>query len=309
VVYLIAILAGAAVTLTVVSVAGLLPERPRTVARELGRLEQRRRQQYSGAIPRERADARTRLVALLRRLGSGLLGKQASSEPLRQMLVQAGYRSPDAVTVFRGARVILSVVLPAAALSVSALAGADGRLMLLTAAWAAALGWTLPPLVLRQRIRQRRREILRFLPDALDLLVICVEAGLGLNQALSRMAEELRHFSPVTASEFALVNLEIRAGASREQALRGLAARTDVAELRALASMLVQTDRFGTSIAQALRVHSHGLRTRWQQRMEEAAAKTTVKLVFPLVLCILPVLFAIILGPALIRLVRSLSGM
>ena len=225
------------------------------------------------------------------------------------MLVQAGYRSRDAATVFWGARLALTFGLLAGAVLLSSLFGASALRTLLAAAWAATLGWFAPPVFLRGRIRRRKQEVLRYLPDALDLLVICVEAGLGLNQAIARMASEIGHFSPVTAAEFSQVNLEIRAGAPREDALRGLGARTDLHELRALASMLVQTDRFGTSVAQALRVHADGLRTRWQQRVEEAAAKTSIKLVFPLVLCILPVLFVIILGPIIIRMMRSFAAM
>lgn len=308
-VYLIALLAGLAVTLTVVAVAGVVPERSRAVSRELARLEDRRKRQPGTAAAAERADPHRRAVAMLRRLGTAVRGGGGTSDRDRRLLMQAGFRGADAATVYLGTRLGLGGALACAAVLPASLLGTGGAVPLLAAAWGGALGWCLPPILLRRRVSRRRQEVLQNLPDALDLLVICVEAGLGLNQALARMAEEMRHFSPVTAAEFAQVNLEIRAGGSREQALRGLGARTDLPELRSLASMLVQTDRFGTSIAQALRLHSAGLRTRWQQRMEETAAKTTVKLIFPLVLCILPVLFVIILGPAVIRMLRSLGGM
>jgi tight adherence protein C len=159
------------------------------------------------------------------------------------------------------------------------------------------------------RARRRQKELQRTLPDALDLLIVCVEAGLGLNQALQRVAEEIRHVSALTSDELSLVNYEIRAGVPREEALRNLGERTGVADIRSLIAMLIQTDRFGTSIAQALRVHSDTVRTKRRQRAEEAAAKTTIKLVFPLALCIFPALFVVILGPAMVQIYRTLLGM
>ena len=145
------------------------------------------------------------------------------------------------------------------------------------------------------------------LPDALDLLVVCVEAGLGLNQAMVRVAEEIERVSPVLSEQIGLVNLEIRAGTPRDEAFRNLGHRTGVQDIKSLMAMLVQTDRFGTSIAQALRTHAETMRTKRRQRAEEAAAKTTIKLVFPLVLFIFPALFVIILGPALIQIFEALS--
>jgi tight adherence protein C len=166
----------------------------------------------------------------------------------------------------------------------------------------AALGWVLPNFLLSVRITNRQKSIQRLLPDFVDLLVICVEAGLGLNQALQRVAAELGHASNILASEIAQMNREIRAGTPREEALVQMADRTGVADLRAMSSMLVQTERFGTSIADSLRIHANTMRTQRQQRTEEAAAKTTIKMVFPLVLCIFPALLAVVLGPALIQL-------
>jgi tight adherence protein C len=146
------------------------------------------------------------------------------------------------------------------------------------------------------------------LPDALDMLVVSVEAGLGLNQALVRVSEEIYRLSPVLSEQLALVNLEIRAGTSREEALRNLAERTGLQDISSLVGMLIQTDRFGTSVAQALRVHADTMRTKRRQRAEEAAAKTTIKMVFPLVFCIFPALFVVILGPALIQIYKALAG-
>jgi tight adherence protein C len=140
------------------------------------------------------------------------------------------------------------------------------------------------------------------------MLVICVEAGLGLNQALVRVSDEVETMSPILAEELQIVNLEMRAGTPREDALRNLGERTGVMDLRALATMLIQTDRFGTSIAQALRVHSDTLRTKRRQRAEEAAAKTTIKLVPPLVFFIFPAIFVVVLGPAMLHLINELGG-
>ena len=146
------------------------------------------------------------------------------------------------------------------------------------------------------------------LPDALDMLVVSVEAGLGLNQALMRVSEEIDRVSPVLSEQLALVNLEIRAGTAREEALRNLGERTGLQDINSLVGMLIQTERFGTSVAQALRVHSETMRTKRRQRAEEAAAKTTIKMIFPLVFCIFPALFVVILGPALIEIYKALAS-
>jgi tight adherence protein C len=145
------------------------------------------------------------------------------------------------------------------------------------------------------------------LPDALDLLVVCVEAGQGLNAALKRVADDLKLSNPALSKEMALVNLEINAGLERETALRNLADRTGVEEVASLCSMLIQSDRFGTSMAQALKVQSETLRTNRRQRLEELAAKTPVKLVFPLLLFIFPALMVVIIGPAAIRIMENLK--
>jgi tight adherence protein C len=140
------------------------------------------------------------------------------------------------------------------------------------------------------------------------MLVVCVEAGLGLNQAIVRVSHEVERISPVLSEQLELVNLEIRAGTAREDALRNLGERTGLDDIRSLTAMLIQTDRFGTSIAQALRVQADTLRTKRRQRAEEAAAKTTIKLVFPLVLFIFPAMFVVILGPAIIQIIQALAS-
>jgi tight adherence protein C len=175
--------------------------------------------------------------------------------------------------------------------------------------WAGGAGWFVPGFILSRRITKRQSEIEKALPDALDLLVICVEAGLGLNQALLRVAAEMRHVNSLITEEIAQTNLEIRAGTPRDAALTAMAERTGVADVRSLATLLIQTERFGTSIARSLRVHSDSLRTKRRQRAEEAAAKTAIKMVFPLALCIFPALFVVVLGPALIQVFNTLSGL
>jgi len=218
----------------------------------------------------------------------------------RAWLIQAGYRDPRHLTAYVGSRVLLGVLGMAGVVAVS---GLNSPLLMVSVG---ALGFFLPRFWLKRMIRNRQRRITLALPDALDLTVICVEAGLALDQALMRVGEDLRHAHPELSNEFHLVNLEMRAGKPRVEALHNLAARTGVSDIRALVATLVQTDRFGTSVAQALRVHSDSLRTERRQRAEEQAAKTTIKMVIPLVLFILPSLLVVTIGPAIIQLVRTL---
>ena len=170
----------------------------------------------------------------------------------------------------------------------------------------AALGYLLPSMVLGRQAKKRQHRIRLSLADVLDLLVVSVEAGLGLDQALQRVGEELASTHQDLSDELRLVNLEMRAGKARSEALRNLADRTGVDDLSSLAAMLIQTDKFGTSVAQSLRVHSDTLRTKRRQRAEEAAAKTGVKMVFPLVFCIFPAIWVVTIGPAAIRFVQVL---
>jgi tight adherence protein C len=141
----------------------------------------------------------------------------------------------------------------------------------------------------------------------LDMLVVCVEAGLGLNQALVRVADEIEHVSTVMSEQLAMINLEMRAGTPRDEALKNFADRTGIPDIRSLVSMMIQTDRFGTSVADALRVHSETMRTKRRQRAEEAAAKTTIKMVFPLVLFVFPAMFVVVIGPSALAIYRTFS--
>jgi tight adherence protein C len=168
------------------------------------------------------------------------------------------------------------------------------------------MGWLIPGWYVGSKRRKRSGDIQNVLADALDLLVACVEAGMGLNQAMVRVSEEIRNVSQALAEEFTMVNLEIRAGTPRGEALRNLARRTGSDDVEALVTSMIQTERFGTSIGRALRVQADTLRTKRRQRAEEAAAKTTIKLLFPLVLFIFPALFVVVLGPGVIQVVGAL---
>ncbi|HEY4682369.1 MAG TPA: type II secretion system F family protein [Candidatus Acidoferrales bacterium] len=219
----------------------------------------------------------------------------------QRLLVRAGYRNPETATVMRGVKILLPLGLLALVFFTKIY-----RQNLAFFALAGLLGFLLPEFWLTWRIRRRQHRIRLGLPDALDLLVVCVEAGLGLDQAIVRVSQELRITHPQLSEELQLVNLEMRVGKTRIDALRELAVRTGVEDIKALVAMLIQTDRFGTSVAQSLRVHSDNLRTKRRQRAEEKAAKTPVKMVPVLVFFIFPALFVVILGPAVISLARQL---
>jgi tight adherence protein C len=219
----------------------------------------------------------------------------------RGLLIQAGYRETRHVAVYFATRALLAI----ATLVLVFITGWAWRSPVLIIA-PPLLAYILPRFVLKRMIKHRQSTLRLSLADALDLTVICMEAGLGLDQALKRVGEELKHAHPELSDEFDLVSLEMRAGKSRAEALRNLAARTGVDDVRALVSVLVQSDRFGTSIAQALRVHSDALRTERRQRAEEAAAKTTIKMVPVLVFFLFPAMFIVSIGPAFIQIVRHL---
>lgn len=234
-------------------------------------------------------------------LSKALPASAGEASRTRALLMMAGFREQRHVTIYFGLRVMM---LGGALLLV--LAGDLFRREILLAIGLPLLGFVLPSMVLKRRVRARQFKIRLGLPDALDLAVICVEAGLGLDQALQRVGNEMAHVHPPLSDELNLVNLEMRAGKARAEALRNLAVRTGVDDMRALVAVLIQTDRFGTSIATALRVHSDALRTERRQRAEEMAAKTTIKMVPVLVFFIFPSMFFVSLGPAAIQLIRNL---
>ena len=244
------------------------------------------------------------VVSFLKRVGERVPKSVKELSKLQLRLVQAGYRNGEALPVFLGIRVGCALV--AFALCMTPLVVKPSLTMALPAA---GFGYVLPGMVLARKAKKRQHRIRLSLADALDLLVVSVEAGLGLDQALARVGQELAFAHPDLSSELRLVNLELLAGKGRSEALRNLADRTGVDDLSSLVAMLVQTDKFGTSVANSLRVFSETLRTKRRQRAEEAAAKTGVKMVFPLVVCIFPAIWIVTIGPAAIKFVKVLGPM
>src|SRR5580704_14861211 len=223
------------------------------------------------------------------------------SDVTRAWLIQAGLREPRHVSYYFGARLLLAFLGMAGVVLFS---GFHSVALLVCIP---VFGFFLPRFFLKRMIKSRQQRIRIALPDALDLTVICVEAGLALDQALMRVGKDLHHAHPDLSEEFHFVNLEMRAGKPRAEALRNLIDRTGVDDIRSLVCTLIQTDRFGTSIAQALRIHSDSLRTARRQRAEEQAAKTTIKMVPPLVIFILVPFLFVTVGPAVISLIRQLG--
>lgn len=257
---------------------------------------------------RRRRQAKSeRLMGVLQALGQQVGSGRKDATAVRQFLIQAGYPDQRAVPLYWASRVSLAAGLTAFGMIGLPLLGVSSGRMLLGLMWLGGLGWVGPTFYVRSRLKARQKEVQLALADMLDMLVVCVEAGLGLNQALVRVADEIEHVSPVMSEQLAMVNLEMRAGTPREEALKNLAERTGLPDIRSLVSMMIQTDRFGTSVADALRVHSETMRTKRRQRAEEAAAKTTIKLVFPLVLFVFPAMFVVVIGPSALAIFRTFS--
>jgi tight adherence protein C len=250
----------------------------------------------------EKPAIKERIEQALDPLSKALPLSADDSNRTRAWMIQAGYREQRHITIYQGIRVLFAAV---GFFSVIVISGFKSPPLLLGVT---ALGFFIPRFFLKRKINDRQMRIRLGMPDALDLTVICVEAGLSLDQAMMRVGEDLRHAHPELADEFYLMNLELRAGKPRADALRNLYNRTGVDDIKALVTTLVQTDRFGTSIAQALRVHSDSLRTERRQRAEEQAAKTTIKMVPPLVVFVLPSIIIVTLGPAIISLYRTLTA-
>jgi tight adherence protein C len=244
------------------------------------------------------------LVSFVKRVGEKAPRSPKELGTLRLRLVQAGYRRDEAITVFFGIRVVFALLL--FTLFATSIVMKPN---LMLALGGLGIGYILPGMVLARMAKRRAHRIRLSLADALDLMVVSVEAGLGLDQALQRVGAELAFAYPDLSDELKLVNLELRAGKARPEALRNLADRTGVDDLSSLVTMLIQTDKFGTSVAQSLRVFSETLRTKRRQRAEEAAAKTGVKMVFPLVFCIFPAIWVVTIGPAAIKFMTVLVPM
>jgi tight adherence protein C len=307
---LVGILAGLSVTLVVMALFDLTTAPRRAVSQELDELRSRDPSPFGSVSRRRRQSSKQKLQDVVGKLGEHVVERGGLDlEGWSRRLVQAGFWNPEATRFFFGFRVLFTVVLVLAGLVAGALFNTRLPAMLLLGLWLGGFGWLTPSWYVLHRRRKRRTNIHNALADALDLLVACVEAGIGLNQALSRVADEVRNISEALSQELVMVNLEIRAGTPRDRALRNLAERTGIEDIESLVSTLIQTERFGTSVGRALRVQADTLRQKRRQRAEEAAAKTTIKLVFPLVLFVFPALFVVILGPAVIQVIQALADM
>jgi tight adherence protein C len=257
---------------------------------------------------REHAPAHPSLVlhAVLSKLGSVLPQSPKDVTVMHRRLIRAGLRSPNALKFLYGSKVLFAILTPVAVsvlASKMGVAGTDSLMMVLAGA---ALGFFGPNIYVGRVSARRQKQVQHGLPNALDLLVVCVESGLGLDQAILQVSKELEHAHPEITEEFGLVNLELKAGKRRVEALRNLADRTAVDELKKLVAVLIQADRFGTSIAQSLRGHADFMRVQSRQVAEEKAAKLGVKLVFPIFFCILPSLFVVTVGPVAMKIIREL---
>jgi tight adherence protein C len=227
---------------------------------------------------------------------------------LRTRFMNAGFRDSRSPVIYFASKTVLAVSLPALLwlLLVASAAMPETTVMMLFLLAAATVGFYLPNVVLSHIIATRQREIIEHFPDALDLMTVCMEAGLAMDAAIARISQEMASTATALSEELHLVTLELRAGSSKERALRNLAMRTGVDDVDGLVAMLIQAERFGTSIGASLRVHADTLRTRRRQRAEEAAAKVALKLLFPLIFCIFPAIMLVLLGPAMIQISRVL---
>lgn len=230
---------------------------------------------------------------------------------LRTRFMNAGWRNPAAATLYFASKSVLALLFPGAVALMLAISGkaVPGQRLLLLLLLVAAIGYYLPNVILGQIAARRQREIFETIPDALDLLTVCVEAGLSLERAMIKVAGEIHIKSVTLAQELQLVLMEMRAGFTKEKALRNFALRSGVEDVDTLVAMLIQSERFGTSMGDSLRVHSDNLRTKRRMVAEETAAKIGLKLLFPLIFFIFPTLLMVLIGPAAIQIVRTLPAM
>jgi len=246
---------------------------------------------------------------LVRRLGTIVPASPKDVTVMQRRLIRAGYRNPNALKILYGAKAICGVLLPvfAAVMVLNSSATQSNKFGAILVA--VAVGFFGPNEYIRMMAKRRQKQIQRGLANSLDLMVVCVESGLGLDQAIMQVAKELEHAHPEISEELAIVNLELKAGKRRAEALRNLADRTAVEDLKKLVAVLIQADRFGTGVAQSLRAHSDYMRVQSRQVAEEKAAKLGVKLVFPIFFCILPSLFVVTVGPVVMKIMRELIPM
>ncbi len=301
-IYLVVLLISLSVMLLIMGVGAAVTGQGRVVRQ---RLTEVRTGSMSKEVEarRRRSARRDSLQQFLEALGGRVANPQSTRYgPLARKLAEAGYRHPNVVLIYMGVRALSAFVFLLFGMFLANFVGPEPALRLLVMFGLALLGWMVPFMIVKRKAAERRKALNRGLADALDLMVVCVEAGLGVNQALMRVAEETDRVSPEISDELTMVTLEMRAGTPREDALRNLATRTENEDIRSWVNMMIQTDKFGTSIADSLRIHSDTLRTKRQQRAEEAAAKLTVKMLIPLVIFVFPAIFIVILGPAFITL-------
>ena len=263
------------------------------------------------SLPTEANPWVERVVKVTRPLAKLSRPKEGWEEsPIRIRFMNAGWRQPSAPYIFYGTKTLLAFLFPMAALVFGGSMFRSGAPMLmLIVVFCSYAGYYLPNIVLRHKIEVRQREIFESFPDALDLLTICVEAGLGLDAAIAKVAAEIQLKSVVLAEELQMVQFELRTGFTKEHALRNFSLRTGVEDIDLLVAMLIQSDRFGTSMGDSLRIHSENLRIKRRQRAEEAAAKVSLKLLFPLIFFIFPTLMVILIGPAILQIYRNLMPM
>lgn len=246
---------------------------------------------------------------LVQKLGNVLPASPKDVSVMQRRLIRSGMRGPNALKIFYGSKVLFGVVVPVAMSLLVAGSSADASHKFLAVLAGVAAGFFGPNEYVSIMGKRRQKQIQRGLANGLDLLVVCVESGLGLDQAILQVSKELEHAHPEICEEFMLVNLELKAGKRRVEALRNLAERSTVDDLKKLVAVLIQADRFGTGIAQSLRAHADFMRVQARQVAEEKAAKLGVKLIFPIFFCILPTLFIVTVGPIGVRIVRELMPM
>ena len=246
---------------------------------------------------------------LMNKFGSLLPASPKDVSIMQRRLIRAGFRNPNSIKLLYGAKASLAVLMPLGMGLLVAGSAADPNNKIAAVVASLAAGFFGPNEYIRLVAKRRQKHIRRGLPNALDLLVVCVESGLGLDQAMMQVAKDLEAAHPDISEEFALVTLELKAGNRRADALRNLGERTAVEDLRKLVAVLVQADRFGTGVAQSLRAHSDYMRVQSRQMAEEKAAKLGVKLVFPIFFCILPSLFVVTVGPVIVKILRELLPM
>lgn len=246
---------------------------------------------------------------LIKRLGNMVPASPKDVNAMQRRLIRAGIKGSNALRILYGAKILLGVLLPILMSFAVANSDADSTNKIAAILAAAAAGFFGPNEYVKIKSQRRQKAVQRGLANALDLLVVCVESGLGLDQAMIQVAKELEHAHREITEEFAMVNLELKAGKRRVEALRNLADRTAVDDLKKLVAVLIQADRFGTGIAQSLRAHAEFMRIQARQIAEEKAAKLGVKLIFPIFFCIMPSLFVVTVGPMAVKIVRELLPM